>query len=292
MAGDVGDLHQVAAFLPVGLDLVVLRLEVEAGEAGLGQGVVDGGEAGADDVGAVAEGDEVVLLFVRHELLLGVGGILAQPVGLGAEVFHASLIFTPVIIHEVGDELADVLVGDEGGGDGIGVPDSDADEEAVAGGIDGNGAEGLAGGGQGCAGLEIFQKGALQDLHFLRGEGLDDLGAQALAVQFFKVGTQLHLTADGGIHHALRRDDGVGLFKLHRGGGHVHLGLAGLPVAQAEGNEQGERQGDPELFAQDDVVVAQRPPLDGGLVLVWGGRKRSGGMLGHRGSSQIRRSGT
>ena len=74
-----------------------------------------------------------MLLLVGHELLLGLGGVLAEPVGLGAEELHARLAAAAIVVGEIVEELADILVGDERGGDRIGVPDGHADEQAVPG---------------------------------------------------------------------------------------------------------------------------------------------------------------
>ena len=292
MLGDVGDLRQVALLLLVGGDLRVGSLEVDAVEPRGGERGIHRGQARADDVGAVVEGDEVVLLLVRHQLLLGVGRVLAEAVGLRAEELDAGLAAPAVVVGEVAEELADKLVGDQRGGGRVGVADDDADEEAVAGGVDVHRAEAVGGRRDSLAGLEVLEVRALEGPDLVGGERLDDARAQPLAVQFLEIGAELGFVANGRVDDPLGRDEGFRFLELHRGDRLVHLRLARLPVAEAEGDDQRQRQRDPHSLPEDDVVVAERAPLDRRLVLVVRRGERLGGVFLHRWGAQMIRSGT
>ena len=147
--------------------------------------------------------------------------------------------------------------------------------------------------------LDVYKRqghGPAQDLELIRGERVDHAQAEPVAVDVADVGVEVELRPDRGVHDALARDDGLRLLELERGDGLVDRRLARLPVEEAHGDDDRERQRDPHALAQDDVVVPQRPALDRDLVVVTVllGRLRLG-WIGHRGSwaaRQMIRSGT
>jgi hypothetical protein len=267
VGGDVGDLEEVAALGLNALDLLEEHLEVEALESDGGEGGVDGAKAVGDDVDAGGEGDEVVAALVFLEAAFGGLGLEAELLGAAAEVFDGELVFAADVLDEVVDELAGVAVGDDRGALGVAVLDGDGDEETVAEVADEDVADEGAGGGRGAALGDLLLVGALEDLDLLGGEGLHDGTAEAVALEDAEVGVEIDLGADGGINDLLVEDDAFGALELHRGGGAKHRGLARLPVAVGEGNEQRNRQRNPKAFAEDDEVVAERAALDGVLLV-------------------------
>jgi len=76
---------------------------------------------------------------------------------------------------------------------------------------------------------------------------------------------------DARVDHALAGDDGLRLLELDGRPRPVHRRRARLPVTQPDRDQKGQGQRDPDPLAQHDVVIAQRPALDG-LVLGAAGR--------------------
>jgi hypothetical protein len=277
-------------FLPslrVRVDLGIKIFGGEAIEPGFLKGGIHALQTVRDYVHAVVQGDEVVLLHVGQQLLIGGGGLVAEFERAGLQIFDGVLVFTSDGVQQVGHELGDVAVGDERGGVGIAMGGRDVDEEAVADGLNGDAADEGADARGLLAGLEFGEVGLLKELDLVRGEGGHHLVAKGGGAHDLKVGVELDVAVDGRIDDLLAGDDGLRLLDAHRGRALIHRDRAGFVISEADGDEKGEGKGDPDALPENDVIIAQRAALDHIFIQRGIGPARGGGSgrdvgVGHR----------
>ena len=200
------------------------------------------------------------LVFLQALLLLLV--FLPQFRGALVEEGDRVLIGTAAFLHQVVDELIVEAVGDPGGGLRIAMLRSDGDDEAAPHGICEHVAQRLGRRGQVRPGRQVFEVRALEELDVVRSQRLDDLAAQAGAVQALDIRIDVNLRPRRLIHDLVHHHDLLRTLELHGRAAFIHRGLLHLVVAHRQRHQERERQCDPEAFAEDDVIVAQGAPLD------------------------------
>src|ERR1035438_8049867 len=201
-------------------------------------------------------------------------------------------------LKQVVHEFLDVAVGHQGRRRRILVMHRDRDEVAVPQRLGGDGSKQHRGRRGGGAWREMLEGGPLEDSALIGREGLYHARPEPVAVDVVDVGVEVDLRPDRGVHDTLACHDGLRLLELERRDGLVDGRLSRLPVKEAHGGDDCQRERDPHALAQDDVVIPKRPAFDRDLIVeTVAGMLESSSLVGvsHRMSSvrrQMIRSGT